>query len=194
MFDCHVASLFSHLQNSEELPSSTMRLHLIASILLFAAPRYGHAIGSIFPAAPPPPPPPPAALSSLSAPATSSIASSFGGVQNNEENLVPGIIGWYQIDLSVAPKNRDTSWDTVQITWNAATNAFTWANKAGVSWTLKPISGKGGWDTTQLTVGNDNPYYQDGYTTAKIEWASRTLSNLNSSSHVPSIIASHHPF
>ena len=165
-----------------------MKLHLIASALLLAAPRYGDALGSIFNpsstskvSGPLSGGPLSSLLSPPSAPATSSITpSSFGGVQNNEENLVPGIIGWYQIDLSQAPKNRDTSWDNVQITWNAATNAFTWANQAGVSWTLKPISGKGGWDTTQLTVGNDNPYYQDGYTTAKIEWASRTLSYSNS--------------
>ena len=105
----------------------------------------------------------------------SSIPSSFKGVQNNEENLVPGIIGWYKIDLSIAPKNRDPAWDRVEITWKADTNSFTWSNQAGVSWTLKPISGKGGWDTTQLTVGNDNPYFTDGYTTAKIEWVSFNL-------------------
>ena len=83
---------------------------------------------------------------------------------------MPGVIGFYQIDLSIAPQNRDTNWDVVEVTWNPATNAFVWTNLAGVSWSLNPISGTGGWDTTQLTVSNDNPYFVDGYTTAKIEW------------------------
>merc|ERR1711884_844556 len=100
----------------------------------------------------------------------SSISSSFTGVQNNQDNVVPGVIGFYQIDLSIAPQNRDTNWDVVEVTWNPATNAFVWTNLAGVSWSLNPISRTGGWDTTQLTVSNDNPYFVDGYTTAKIEW------------------------
>ena len=83
---------------------------------------------------------------------------------------MPGICGCYQIDQSIAPQNRDTNWDDVEVTWNPATNAFVWTNRARVSWSLNPISGTSGWDTTQLTVSNDNPYFVDGYTTAKIEW------------------------
>ena len=100
----------------------------------------------------------------------SSISSSFTGVQNNQDIVVPGICGCYQIDQSIAPQNRDTNWDDVEVTWNPATNAFVWTNRARVSWSLNPISGTSGWETTQLTVSNDNPYFVDGYTTAKIEW------------------------
>ena len=76
------------------------------------------------------------------------------------------------IDQKIAPADRDTDWDAVEVTWNAATNAFTWTNLAGVSWTMNPISGNGGWDTKTLTVSNDNPYFSDGYTTAHMEWVS----------------------
>ena len=100
------------------------------------------------------------------------VSSSFSGTQNNEETIIPGIMGYYEIDRSIASEDRDTNWDVVQVTWNAGSNTFTWTNLAGVSWSLSPISGSGGWDTTQLTVGNENPYFNDGYTSAKIEWVS----------------------
>ena len=90
------------------------------------------------------------------------------------ENLIRGVMGYYEIDRTICLQGQDISddWNFVKITHNAATNTFTWANMAGVSWTMSPISGSGGWDTTQLTVGNDNPYFMDGYTSARIEWVS----------------------
>merc|ERR1719331_3425628 len=108
--------------------------------------------------------------SEISASEWSMVSSSFSGTQNNEETIIPGIMGYYEIDRSIASEDRDTNWDVVQVTWNAGSNTFTWTNLAGVSWSLSPISGSGGWDTTQLTVGNENPYFNDGYTSAKIEW------------------------
>ena len=107
----------------------------------------------------------------------SSVSSSFTGIQNNADNLIPGVIGYYKIDTTRASQDRDTNWDFVEITWNAASQTFTWANLAGVSWTLTPISGSGGWDTTKLAVGNDNPYFTEGYTFATIEWVSSEGSN-----------------
>ena len=114
----------------------------------------------------------------------SSITSSFVGTQRNEETVVPGIIGYYQIDLKVAPVGRDTNWDQVEVTWNAANQAFTWTNLAGVSWTLIPISGSGGWDTSHLSVSNDNPYFGDGYTEACIEWVSSALKGVKQTEYV----------
>ena len=100
-------------------------------------------------------------------------SSSFSGNQN-EENLIGGIMGYYEIDRSICLQGQDVSddWNFVEIDYSSATNTFTWTNRAGVSWTMSPISGSGGWDTTQLTVGNDNPYFMDGYTSAGIEWVS----------------------
>ena len=69
----------------------------------------------------------------------------------------------------IVPKNSD-DWYYVKITWNAGSNTFTWQNRAGLSWTLTPLVGGGGWDTAKLAVGNENPYYNDGYTFAAIEW------------------------
>ena len=93
-------------------------------------------------------------------------------MRRQQKNLVDGVTGFYQIDLSMAPSKRDRNWDAVQVTWSKDTNSFTWTNKAGVSWSLKPVSGMGGFDTTKLLVGNENPYFRDGYTSAKIEWVS----------------------
>ena len=112
---------------------------------------------------------------------STSTSSGYEGNQywsgNNAENLIRGVIGYYEIDRSICLRGQDISddWNFVKITHNAATNTFTWANMAGVSWTMSPISGSGGWDTTQLTVGNDNPYFMDGYTSARMEWVSFNL-------------------
>ena len=108
----------------------------------------------------PPPPPPPILLPSPPPP------------PNNKEELIQGIIGYYEIDRSICLKGKFNSedWYFVKITWNAGSNTFTWQNKAGVSWTLTPIVGCGGWEETKLAVGNDNPYFSDGYHTAAVEW------------------------
>ena len=104
----------------------------------------------------------------------SGVLSSTGTVHlpNNRENLIHGIIGYYEIDRSICLKGKFNSddWYFVKITWNAGSNTFTWQNKAGVSWTLTPMVGCGGWDKTKLAVGKDNPYWSDGYITAAIEW------------------------
>ena len=109
---------------------------------------------------------------------STSTSSGYEGNQywsgNNAENLIRGVIGYYEIDRSICLRGQDISddWNFVKIDYNVAANTFTWTNMAGVSWTMSPISGSGGWDTTQLTVGNDNPYFMDGYTSASIEWVS----------------------
>ena len=84
-------------------------------------------------------------------------------------------MGYYEIDTSMAPANRDRAWDVVEDTWSDATNTFIWTNMAGVSWSLSPMAGALGWDTTHLMLGNDNPYFTDGYTSAGIEWVSFDL-------------------
>ena len=88
------------------------------------------------------------------------------------EIIIQGIMGYYEIDrsTSLGGQHNSDDWYFVEITWNVASNTFTWHNKAGVSWTLTPIGGSGGWDFTKLAVENDNPYFNDGYTTAVLEW------------------------
>ena len=98
------------------------------------------------------------------------LSSSSSQLHMNEQSLIEGVMGYYEIDHSMAPANRDTSWDVVEVSWSGATNTFTWTNMAGVSWSMSPLSGPGGWDTTHLMLGNDNPYFGDGYTSASIEW------------------------
>ena len=98
------------------------------------------------------------------------LSSSSSQLHMNEQSLIEGVMGYYEIDRSMAPANRDTNWDVVEVSWSGATNTFTWTNLAGVSWSMSPLSGPGGWDTTHLMLGNDNPYFGDGYTSANIEW------------------------
>ena len=115
---------------------------------------------------PPPPPPtirrPPSLPPSLPPPPP----------PNNEKTLIDGLVGCYEIDRSICLKGKFNSedWYFVKITWNAGSNTFTWKNRAGVSWTLNPCVGCGGWEKTKLTVGKDNPYFSVGYKTAAVEW------------------------
>ena len=110
--------------------------------------------------------------SEISSSEWSSVTPSSMGLNDNEGNFVQGVMGYYETDSSKAPKMSDPDWAFVKVTWSQATNTFTWTNRAGVSWTLTPVSGAGGWDNTKLMVGKDNPYFLDGYTSAKIEWVS----------------------
>ena len=55
--------------------------------------------------------------------------------------------------------------------WNPATGYFTWQNRAGVKWSLKPIAkGEDDWDTSKLKVGPECPYFKDGHEFAAVEW------------------------
>ena len=59
----------------------------------------------------------------------------------------------------------------MRITWNPATDTFTWGNRAGVKWSLTPIpKGEDDWDTTRLKVGAECPYFKDGHEFAGVEW------------------------
>ena len=59
----------------------------------------------------------------------------------------------------------------MRITWNSATDTFTWRNRAGVSWSLTPVpKGEDDWDTTKLKVGPECPYFKDGHESAAVEW------------------------
>ena len=113
--------------------------------------------------------------SSSSSSSYTTISSSARELIDSEVTLISGVVGYYEIDTSMAPATRDRAWDSVEVTWSRATNTFTWTNKAGVSWSMTPVSGSGGWDTTQLKLGNDNPYFMDGYTSARMEWVSFNL-------------------
>ena len=57
-------------------------------------------------------------------------------------------------------KDKQNDWHFVRITWNAATDTFTWRNRAGVKWGLTPIpEGDDDWVTDKLEVGPECPYY-----------------------------------
>ena len=51
----------------------------------------------------------------------------------------------------------------VTITYNNATETYTWKNQAGENWTLYPTA-----KLNELKVGPDCPYYSDGYIVAKL--------------------------
>ena len=94
-----------------------------------------------------------------------------GGMGNEE--FQNGISGFYKIDHNVHSDGDQNDWYNVKITWNPAKGAFTWRNRAGVTWTLTPMMGPSdSWDRTKLAVGNDSPYKNDGHMFAKIEWVS----------------------
>ena len=100
------------------------------------------------------------------------------GIANNprimsEEALIAGITGYYEIDHALYPKEQDSDWHHVEINWNHDSKSFTWENRAGISWTLTPIHGVGGWDTSKLAVGSDCVYYTEGHHFATMEWVSR---------------------
>ena len=92
-----------------------------------------------------------------------------------------GISGFYEIDHNLYANEQQNKWHSVQITWKQAKGAFTWQNRAGVTWTLTPLMGSlGGWDKTKLAVGNDCPYRNEGHEFAMIEWVSSALFSISS--------------
>ena len=113
--------------------------------------------------------------------------------------VLSGIIGCYHIDFSLYFDEEVNDFHFVNITWNRETSAFTWKNKAGVSWNLTPIIIDGELDTTKLAVGVDCPYYEsedgihgrmdNGYKFAALEWE-----GLPGSSKVLSIIGPSGPY
>ena len=89
------------------------------------------------------------------------------------EAFIKGISGFYEMDRNLHSDDQQNKWYNVKITWTQAKGAFKWQNRAGVTWTLTPLSGSsGGWDETKLAVGNDCPYRNEGHEFAKIEWVS----------------------
>ena len=87
-----------------------------------------------------------------------------------------GISGFFEIDHDLHAPGQHDDWYGVEIIWNQNKGAFTWQNRAGVTWTLTPLMGSSGdWDESKLAVGNDCPYKNDGHEFAMIEWVSSVL-------------------
>ena len=79
------------------------------------------------------------------------------------------------LDLSFTlySKDKQNDWHFVRITWNAATDTFTWRNRAGAKWGLTPIpKGEDDWVTDRLEVGPECPYYNSTrpHRYAGVEW------------------------
>ena len=85
-------------------------------------------------------------------------------------SVISGIIGCYKIESAFYFPEVAKNWHFINITWNRETNAFTWTNKAGVSWTLTPIFIDSELDTTRLALGLDCPYYKDENKYATFVW------------------------
>ena len=91
----------------------------------------------------------------------------------SKDQWINGISGFYEMDRNLQSNDQQNKWYTVKITWTEAKGAFKWQNRAGVTWTLTPLSGSSGsWDETKLAVGNDCPYKNEGHEFANIEWVS----------------------
>ena len=106
------------------------------------------------------------------------IASASSGHISNEA-FIKGFSGFYEMDRNLHSSEEQSKWYTVQITWKESKGTFKWQNRAGVTWTLTPLSGStGGWDEKTLTVGNDCPYKNEGHEVAMIEWVSSALSQI----------------
>ena len=91
-----------------------------------------------------------------------------------------GISGFFEIDHDLHAPGQHDDWYGVEIIWNQNKGAFTWQNRAGVTWTLTPLMGSSGdWDETKLAVGNDCPYRNDGHEFAMIEWVSSASFSLS---------------
>ena len=104
------------------------------------------------------------------------IATSASCHHLSTDELVDGISGFFEIDHDLHAPGQHDDWYGVEIIWNQNKGAFTWQNRAGVTWTLTPMMGSSGsWDETKLAVGNDSPYRNDGFEFARIEWVSSAL-------------------
>ena len=109
------------------------------------------------------------------------IATSASCHHLSTEQFVHGISGFFEIDHDLYAPGQQNDWHGVEIIWNQNKGAFTWQNRAGVTWTLTPLMGEGGsWDETKLLVGNECPYRYEGHEFAKIEWVSFTLFSISS--------------
>merc|ERR1712241_552268 len=101
------------------------------------------------------------------------IAASVSCHHLSTEEFVDGISGFFEIDHDLHAPGQHDDWHGVEIIWNQNKGAFTWQNRAGVTWTLTPLMGSSGdWDESKLAVGNDCPYKNDGHEFAMIEWGS----------------------
>ena len=72
------------------------------------------------------------------------------------------IVGEYQLFTE-----KQNDWFYVNITAVAGSNVFTWQNRAGVKWDLTLVEEVEP-GTLMFDVGEDCPYYQNGYTTANL--------------------------
>ena len=81
----------------------------------------------------------------------------------DKTSFVSGIIGCYQ------RANPDNDWHHVQITWDEDADTFTWENRAKQNWSLTLIPLGGGWNTTNVAVGPENPY-TNAHKFAGLEW------------------------
>merc|ERR1712061_60393 len=65
----------------------------------------------------------------------------------SKDQWINGISGFYEMDRNLQSNDQQNKWYTVKITWTEAKGAFKWQNRAGVTWTLTPLSGSSGsWD------------------------------------------------
>ena len=67
------------------------------------------------------------------------------------------IVGMYERN----PPLND--WHYVTITYNPENTTYTWENKANKRWPMYPTN-----KTDELRVGEDCPYYESGYTIARV--------------------------
>ena len=82
-------------------------------------------------------------------------------------SLTSGIIGCYERANPINP------WHYVQITGDKNARNLTWENREGVTWILTLIPKGDGWNTTNLAVGPDCPYFNhvpNPHKFAGLEW------------------------
>lgn len=78
--------------------------------------------------------------------------------------IILAMLGNYENHLY--DQGGKNNWHYVAISRDATDpNILRWTNRAGVSWTLTPTDNK-----EILAVGEDCPYYAQGYTQARVQW------------------------
>ena len=92
------------------------------------------------------------------------------------ERLGNSVEGCYGEKEYIGTKNEN-EWHYVRITGDEDTEQFTWRNRAGKEWTLKPVWEEQSmeWSTTKLAVGEDCPYFEDGHHEAALEYKDNTI-------------------
>ena len=89
---------------------------------------------------------------------------------NTEVSFIKSVEGCYGEESYIGTE-YENGWHYVRITWDEDAEQFTWRNRAGIEWTLKPVEDDHGqWSTTKLAVGEDCPYYEDGHKEAALEY------------------------